>query len=146
MRNKQANRLSKTDYKNQLALAESELDELLERAQILREYIAATRKLCGKKGPAFEQQTLPGVMQIPRRRTKGLVLASQIVEVIKAAGHPMHVRDIVKKLGENGNPVVAKNPTNTVAVAMIRRADQFVKVSPNTFDLVGRELKAADTA
>jgi HB1, ASXL, restriction endonuclease HTH domain len=146
MKTKMTNRLSKSDYKAQLALAESELDELIERAQILGDYVEVLKKLSGKKASTFEQQLLPGVMQIPRRRTKGLVLASQITEVIKAAGHPMHVRDIVKKLGENGNPVLAKNPTNTVAVAMIRRADQFVKVSPNTFDLVSRELKAADTA
>ena len=58
----------------------------------------------------------------------------------------MHVKDIVAKLTKNEHAVIAKNPTNTVAVALIRRADQFTKVSPNTFDLAKKEGVAAETA
>lgn len=140
-------RISKADLKAQLAWAESELQITLEKAQSLSEYIAATRKLCGKKGPTYTQQELPGVTVIPhRRRTKTAVLASQVVEVLRAAGQPMHVRDIVAELGRRGQPVIAKNPTNTVAVALTRRADQFAKVSPNTFDLANKEGTAVETA
>ena len=146
MRAKAAGKPTKADLKAQIAWAEGELTETLAHAQALREYIAATRKLAGKKAPDFEQQVLPGVTVIPRRRTKGAVLANQITEVLRAAGGAMHVKAIVKKLAENGNPVIAKNPTNTVAVALMRREDMFKKVSPNTFDLVSREQKATEMA
>lgn len=147
MKAKPMGRISKTDLKAQLAWAENELRETLDKAQSLSEYIAATRKLCGKKGPASTRQDLPGVAVIPhRRRTKTAVLASQVVEVLRSAGQAMHVRDIVGELGKRGQPVIAKNPTNTVAVALARRSDQFAKVSPNTFDLVNKEGIAAETA
>jgi hypothetical protein len=146
MRTRAAGKPTKADLRAQIAWAENELTETLAHAQSLREYIAATRKLAGKKAPDFEQQMLPGVTVIPRRRTKGAVLANQITEVLRTSGGPMHVRAIVKKLADSGNPVIAKNPTNTVAVALIRRGDVFKKVSPNTFDLVSREQAAAETA
>ena len=136
---------TKTDLRAQIAWAERELSETLARAASLREYISATRKLIGKKAPEYEQQDLPGVAVIPRRRTKGAALAGQVADVLRAAGGPMHVRDIVKKLAENGNPVIAKNPINTTSVLLVRRHDQFAKVSPNTFDLVKKE-GMADTA
>lgn len=138
---------TKSDLKAQITWAENELTETLARANSLREYITATRKLIGKKAPEFEQQELPGVTVIPRRRTKGALLAKQVEDVLRAAGHSLHVRDIVKKLSENGNPVIAKNPVNTTSVLLMRRADQFKKVSPNTFDLVKKEgTIVADTA
>lgn len=57
----------------------------------------------------------------------------------------MHVRDIVAALSNSGNSVLARNPVNTVAVALMRREDMFKKVAPNTFDLTVRVSKA-DTA
>jgi hypothetical protein len=137
---------TKADLKAQILWAENELQHTLARAQSLREYITATRKLAGKKAPEFEQQVLPGIRVIPRRRTKGAVLAKQVAEVLKSVGAPMHVKDIVERLAQTGNPVIAKNPLNTVAVALIRRADQFTKVGRNIFDLVNKEGKAAETA
>lgn len=146
MRTKVAGKPTKSDLKAQIAWYERELKETLEHANTLREYIAVSRRLIGKKVPEYEQQELPGVTIIPRRRTKGAVLAMQVIEVLRAAGHPLHVRDIVKKLAENGNPVIAKNPTNTTAVLLIRRADQFTRVSPNTFDLAKKDGSAAQMA
>jgi hypothetical protein len=145
MKPKNVAKPTKADLNAQIAWAENDLRETLARAQSLREYITATRKLAGKKAPEFEQQDLPGITVIPRRRTKGAVLANQVADLLKAAGHSMHVRDIVKKLAEDGHAVIARNPTNSVAVALMRREDIFKKVAPNTFDLVSRE-KAAGTA
>ena len=139
MRTKTSGKPTKADLKAQIAWAENELNETLAHAASLREYISATRKLIGKKAPEYEQQDLPGVTVIPRRRTKGAVLANQVADVLRASGHAMHVREIVKKLADNGNPVIAKNPINTTAVLLMRRADQFARVSPNTFDLVKKE-------
>lgn len=146
MKTKTAGKPTKSDLKAQIAWYERELKETLEHATVLREYIAVSRRLIGKKPLEYEQQELPGVAVIPRRRTKGAVLAQQVVDVLQAAGHPLHVKDIVRKLAENGNPVIAQNPKNTTAVLLLRRADQFVKVSPNTFDLASKAHKSAETA
>ena len=129
---------TKADLKAQIAWAEEELKETLAHAESLKEYIVATRKLAGKKTQDYEQQAPPGVSVIRRRRTKGSELANQTAALLVAAGSSMHVRDIVTRLSESGNPVVAKNPINTVAVALARREDVFKKVGPNTFDLVNR--------
>lgn len=145
MRTRPPGKPTKSDLRAQIAWAENELTETLAHANSLREYIIATRKLIGRKAPEYEQQELPGVTVIPRRRTKGAVLAKQVEDILRTAG-PLHVRDIVKRLAENGNPVIAKNPINTTSVLLMRRADQFRRVLPNTFDLVKKEGAAADTA
>jgi len=138
--------LSKADLKAQIACAEEELSRILDRAESLREYIAAARKLAGKKAPEYVQQSLPGVTVIPRRRTKGATLANNVAAILQDVGAPLHVRAIVLRLAEKGNPVIARNPINTVAVALARRTDQFKRTQPNTFDLVKRERQAAETA
>jgi hypothetical protein len=85
----------------------------------------------------------PAVTVLPlRRRTKTAVLANQVAEVLAAAGRPLHVKEIVDKLQERGQPVTAQNPTAAVAVALSRRKDQFTKTTGNTFDLVKKEGKA----
>jgi len=139
MRKQTTNGPTKADLKEHIAWAEDELKRILERAEALRQYIAATRKLAGKKAPEFVQQSLPGVTVIPRRRTKGATLATHVADILRGAGVPLHVKAIVEKLAQGGNPVIARNPLNTVAVALSRRPDQFKKTGPNMFDLNSRE-------
>ncbi len=134
-----ADKLKKEDLRAQLASAESELQEYINRVQILREWIAVTRKLCGKKPLVTNQLTPAGVTQIARRRTKTSILASQVAQVLISVGHPLHVNEIVAELSRRGQSPTAENPAATVAVALARRPEQFVKVSPNTFDLVKKD-------
>jgi|SRR5208282_643565 len=134
-------RLTKNDLKGDLDKAEKELQELLRRAEYLREWITATKKLCGKLPNAAENQQPLAFM--PRRRTKTSVLAAQVVEVLRSAGRPLHVDEIASELEKLGHPVAAKNPAATVAVALSRRTNQFARVAPNTFDLVQKEVRAA---
>jgi hypothetical protein len=137
--------LRQKELKETLARAENELKHTLERVQNLRDLIAVTRKLCGKP-PASPDVSASVTMLPQRRRTKTAELANQVADVLRAAGHPMHVKDIVARLAERGQAVIAQNPTATVAVALSRRPDQFEKVSGNTFDLVKKEGSAAQTA
>jgi HB1, ASXL, restriction endonuclease HTH domain len=132
-------KLNKAELKLALARAEKELQETVEHAQSLREWIIATKKLCGRKLPTANSAVLS---LIPRRRTKTAILATQVAAVLEEAGGPLHVKEIVGELIKRGQPVVAQNPIASVGVALSRRADQFVKVAGNTFDLRGREVKA----
>lgn len=134
-----SDKLNKTELKLSLARAEKELQETLEHAQSLREWIIATKKLCGRKLPAANS---PVLSLIPRRRTKTAVLAAQVAEVLEQSNGPLHVREIVAELTKRGQSVAAQNPVAAVGVALSRRSDQFVKVAGNTFDLRGRESKA----
>jgi uncharacterized protein YgfB (UPF0149 family) len=59
-----AEKLKQADLKVQLASAESELQSLLNRAQALRDWITATRKLCGKQ----VQPATPHKNYNPRRK------------------------------------------------------------------------------
>jgi hypothetical protein len=136
--------LRQKELKETLARAENELKHTLERVQNLRDLIAVTRKLCGK--PPALPETSATVTVIQRRRTKTAELANQVADVLRTAGHAMHVKDIVAKLEDRGQAVTAQNPKAAVAVALSRRPDQFQKVSGNTFDLAKKEGSAAQTA
>lgn len=127
-------KLKNTDLKEALVAAEEELVTVLKRAETLREWIMVTKKLCSPKGT--KNIIGPGGPPIPRgRRTKATGTMQHVMEVLQAAGTPMHVDDILKKLTENGHPVVARNPKATIAVALSRRTDQFRKTAPNTFGI-----------
>jgi hypothetical protein len=137
-----AERLKTTELKASLVQAKRELQDLLTRAGRLKEWIAATEKLCGKKGQSHDSDVETGTV-VRFRRTKAVLLAAQVAAVLKDAGKPMHVREIVAELAKRQQPVTARNPVATVAVALGRRAEQFAKTGPNTFDLVEKEAKVA---
>lgn len=136
-------KLTGADLKPDLEKAEQELKALLDRVQALREWITATRKLSGKRINSIDNdQAIP--FSPPRRRTKAAELAEQVIEVLRRLGRPTHVNLIAIELSRRGYEVGAKNPAATVAVALSRRPDQFVKVGPNTFDLVRKEVQAKE--
>lgn len=126
-------RLKNTDLKDALASAEAELVSVLKRAETLREWIAVTKKLCAKNTKSASEIESAPVTRFRRTKTTGLV--QHVVEVLQAAGTPLHVDDIVKKLAENNHAVTARNPKATIAIALSRRTDQFRKTGPNTFGL-----------
>lgn len=124
-------KLKTTDLRTALASAEKELQDILVRAEHLREWISVTKKLCAKRGStglASDPALMAG-----SRRTKASVLAAHVIEVLRAAERPLHVEQIVLELSRAGHPVTAKNPKATLAVALGRRPETFTKVAPNTF-------------
>jgi|SRR6185437_9278625 len=133
-----AERLKSTELKAALVQAKGELQDLLNRAETLKVWIAATERLCGRKGQLNENEPeSAGVVRF--RRTKATLLLAQVTDVLKTMAHPMHVNDIVAELAKRQQPVIAKNPAATVAVALSRRPQQFIKTGPNTFDIVGKD-------
>lgn len=136
-------KLKNTDLKDALASAEAELVSVLKRAETLREWIAVTKKLCAKNTKtASEAETVA----VPRlRRTKATGTIKHVVEVLQAAGRPLHVDEIVKMLAESNHASTALNPKATIAVALSRRPDQFRKTAPNTFGLASGPLEGAAT-
>jgi len=134
-------KLTSADLKADLAKAEKELQDLLERTTILREWITVTKKICGKRHSTQETQELP-LTFVPRRRTKTTELATQVREILGKIGRPMHVNFIAIELDRKGHPIDAKNPAATLAVALSRRPDEFARVGPNTFDLAKKDAEA----
>lgn len=124
-------KLKTTDLKTALASAEKELQEILVRAEQLREWIVVTKKLCAKRGSTGA--ATDATMMAGSRRTKASVLAAHVIEVLNAAGRPLHVEQIIQELSRAGHPVTAKNPKATLAVALGRRPETFLKAGPNTF-------------
>jgi hypothetical protein len=131
-------KLKNVDLKEALANAEAELAALAKRAESLKEWITVTKKLCAKN---FKASGGMEAEPIIRRRTRNTTLAEQVQEVLREAKEPMHVDDIVESLKAKGHEVMAKNPKATVAVALSRRQDKFVKVKPNTFGLAAEAIK-----
>ncbi len=134
-------KLKNTDLRVALASAKKELQEILGRAEHLREWIAVTEKLCAKRGKnamASDEPMVPGT-----RRTKASVLATYVIEVLLTAGKPLHVETIVAELQKAGHPVTAINPKAAVAVALSRRPEIFAKVAPNTFGIAEKAEKIA---
>src|SRR5579872_2879442 len=129
-------KLKTTDLRTALASAEKELQEILVRADQLREWIIVTKKLCAKRGSAGT--AADATLMAGSRRTKASVLAAHVIEVLNAAGRPLHVEQIVQELSRAGHPVTAKNPKATLAVALGRRPETFMKVAPNTFGVVDK--------
>jgi hypothetical protein len=127
-------KLKNVDLKDALASAESELASVLKRAETLREWIAVTKKLCAKNSKSAAEGDGAPIQRFRRTKTTGLV--QSISEVLQAAGTPLHVDEILKRLAENNHPITARNPKATIAIALSRRTNEFRKTGPNTFVLL----------
>jgi hypothetical protein len=128
------------DLRATLESAEAELANLEKRVEVLKEWIAVTRKLCMKNSK------VPGTFDVPpitrSRRTKTADLAIQVLEVLNERKEPMHVKDIVVALAEKNHAMGGKKPEATLAVALSRRPDKFRKTAPNTFGVIEQEAAA----
>jgi hypothetical protein len=129
-----ADKLKVADLRETLESAEKELVTLSKRVEVLKEWIAVTKRLCSKnsKLPA----SLEAATVVTRsRRTKTSDLAQQVAEVLLEHGAPMHIKEIVRALADKGHPMTARNPVATLAVALSRRTQEFQRTAPNTFGL-----------
>src|ERR1700733_7826117 len=131
-----ADKLTGADLKEDLAKAEAELQYHVERAAMLKEWITATKRICGKR---YSSENEGALTFIPRRRTKTNELVKNVADVLTAFGRPMHVNLIAVELDRKGHPINAKNPAAALAVSLSRRPEAFKKVGPNLFDLVRKK-------
>jgi hypothetical protein len=140
----QMKHIKQGDLKDVLSNAERELQETLAKAERLKEFINATIKLVGKRRNGRASQNDNLLLLRKRRRTS--IIADHAADILKDAGHPLHVRDIVAKLREKGTAPSGQHPETTLAVALARRNDVFEKVAPSTFALVKREPERKPSA
>ncbi len=136
------NRVKRAVLEQGIQEAQIELQELMARAERLKEYIAVSKKLLRRSGSMVSEDNVSPF--VPRRR-KTNALAQEITTILVSANRPLHVSEIVSELERRNYKLEAKNPAATVAVALSRRPDEFEKVGPNTFALAAiREENGAE--
>ena len=126
-------------YLNAIEGAERELQklqkdhaDLLKKIESLELFIQSGLALTGQE----RQPTslFPSPQPASGVATPGGAIADHVAEIIKNAGRPLHVKEIVRRL-RTVRSLNGKNPTASIVVAIKRRGNQFRKVKPNTFEL-----------
>ncbi len=132
-------------YLSAIEEAERELDRLkkehaglLRQIEALQSFIRSGLALTGHHPtPLIGPGSIGAMLPASAALAGGGAIADQVAEILKAAGKPLHVKEIVRHLRAlrdfNG-----KNPAASVLVAIKRRRGMFKKVGPNTFDLAER--------
>jgi hypothetical protein len=113
------------DAERDLEKLRKEQAALLKRIDALEKFIQSGRALAGQAPPAASP-LLEKNLQVP--------IADHVAEILKAAGKPLHLREIVEQLRAK-RTFGGKDPADSVAMALKRRARQFKRVGPNTFTL-----------
>jgi hypothetical protein len=123
-------------YLRAIREAESDLKKLkeedaaiLSRIRALENFIQSGRVLAGK-----ESETRPSAAPVTPEPEGEMPIADQVADILKGAGKPLHLKDIVGRLRAMRR-FSGKDPADSVANAIKRRGRQFKKVGPNTFTL-----------
>ncbi len=133
----------------QLVEERRKLEHIDQEIVVLRNFIANAKHLWNLDGTSEQKLqtvhvgdalTMTDRIDVSLRRPS---VADAAREILQAAGHPMHVRQILTELQKRGFQLNAKYPTATIVVALKRRPDEFVKVRPNTFALRKRTEMSA---
>jgi hypothetical protein len=140
--------MQSTTFRNAIEEAESELARLrkehadpLRKIQALQDFIQSGLALTGQEGRLPQTSVLvPAITGGPigTMVQKTPAIADQVAGILKGAGKPMHLRDIVRQL-RTIRAMESKNPSVVVRAAIERRGKQFKKTKPNTFKLVEGE-------
>jgi HB1, ASXL, restriction endonuclease HTH domain len=125
-----------SSYLKAITEAERDLEELrkeqaaiLHRIEALENFIQSGRVLAGPKSETRRSANPPSA------RSEGETpIADQVAAILKAAGKPLHLKDIVER-ARAMRRFSGKDPAASVAIAIKRRGRQFKKVRPNTFTL-----------
>lgn len=138
--------MAQTAYLNAIEEAERELDklkkehaDLLRKIDALQKFIQSGLALAGQgQGytPLFGDASTASVL-VPAVSGAAISrgsIADQVAEILKAAGKPLHVKEIVRQL-RTVRSFNGKNPTASIVVSIKRRGAQFKKTKPNTFAL-----------
>ena len=120
------------------AIKEAELDlekmkkeeaEIVRKTEALEHFIQSGRALAGRRRKARVRAATRKAASNSHPR-----IADHVAEILKQAGKPLHLKDIVEQL-QAKRTFATKDPTSSVAVAIRRRGRQFKRVKPNTFKL-----------
>jgi len=119
-----------------LVVQRQELVWLDHRINTLRGLIAGAKAWWDEDSIAQQKASL-GLTEMPPPKPIALpTIAEATKNYMAQEGKAVHVRDLLTVLRRQGLLLSGKNPLSSVALALKRRPDWFVKVGPNTFALV----------
>ena len=118
-------------YLAQKSVAETEIGRLTKTLQLLEGMLGY---LMGAE-PGDEAQAPPGEEEIQAAQPYAdMTIADAGFEILKAAGRPLHVRNIWKRLQRGGKTFEAEKPILSVTAALLRD-DRFENLGRNTFTI-----------
>jgi hypothetical protein len=130
--------MAETVYSDAITEAQRELEtlkkrhaDLLDKIKALELFIRSGSALVGRAVPLSSvAEGVPGAPPL----TNGIPIADQVAHILKEAGKPLHIKEIIRRLRAVRN-LTGKNVTANVIVSLKRRGNQFRKTAPNTFAL-----------
>ena len=74
-------------------------------------------------------------------RFDGMTAADATERLLKEAGHPLHLTEILKRLNAGGWNTAAKAPTSNLGT-MLQRSGKFGRAAPGVYELLSEEDRA----
>jgi DNA-directed RNA polymerase delta subunit len=96
---------------------------LLYEKQVAEFKLELIRKLSGQAAAPEKSR---------QKRTSNMDMAEA---VLKDAGKPLHVKEIIADIEEKFGIVLDRDSLSSAIIKQVRKEKRFVRVAPNTFDL-----------
>ncbi len=91
--------------------------------QLLKAQLAVVRQFAGK------------VENRGRRTQKGKSQLGITENILKEAGQPLHVSEIIKRAKEHYDASIDRESLVSALTKKVKKGDRFIRVAPNTFAL-----------
>jgi len=97
--------------------------------QLLKAQLSVVRQFSGKTS------------ERKRVLRKGRSQVSIVEDILKTAGEPLHVTEIIKKAKEQFHTTIDRESLVSALTKKVKKGDCFVRVAPNTFALAAESEK-----
>ena len=123
--------------------SKEELDELRSALKVFEQAVRSKERDLGRLSEIIDDMKagttlITATSEPPPDFFAGKSIAQASYEAIGHLHRPMHAKDLVNVLEAGGKKLESARPVVSIASAL-SRDHRFVKVAPNTFDLVERE-------
>lgn len=125
------------EAEQELRRLQKEHADLLKKIEMLQTFIRSGLALTGSE-PSVQMPLVAGPVIAPvaaHVNGQSPAMADQVAAILKSAGRPLHMKEIVRQLRSVRNLESVSRPERSVLTAMKRRKGQFKKIAPNTFQL-----------
>ena len=99
---------------------------------LLKAQLKAVRKMRRQGGQALEDEE-------PAADEKRMSQTEMAEAVLRRAGEPLHILDIVKRIEVDFRRPVSRDSLVSAILKKVNRHQQFVKTGKNTYGLLGRD-------
>jgi hypothetical protein len=125
------------EAEQELRRLQKEHADLLKKIEMLQTFIRSGLALTGREPSAGQVPLMvaPVLPQLPSLNGQAPPVADQVATILRSAGRPLHMKEIVRQLRNVRNLEAVARPERSVSTAMKRRKGQFKRVAPNTFQL-----------